>query len=261
MKTRTPIATGSALALLSVIAAHGAAISVTFNANRTLAPTDVTGAEAAVGNWNNILVTGGNHNGTWGSLQDSTGAATTASITTASWGGVISMSTDGTPFIKLYEAGIAREGDVPVAVSPTITLSDIPYAAYDVYIYYTHFPIGSDTLQTWTESQNNTTLYGTNNKNHGHDWGTFVQYQTADRATAVAQATIGSPEGGGNWLKFTNLTASTLTLTSSDQNFPDITGYKQRGIAGLQIVQVPEPGAAMLLALAGCAVAVRRRRA
>lgn len=260
MKMNKLAIAGAALSLLASAPAWGAAISVTFNANRTLAPGDQTGAEEVVGNWNNIQVTGGNHNGTWSSLMDSSGTTTSTSITTGAWGGYLSMSTDGAPFIKLYEAGLHREGDVTVNVSSTITLSNIPYAEYDVYIYYTHFPIGSDTLQPWTESQNNTTLYGTNNKNHGHDWGDFVQYQTADRATAVAQAKTTGADGGGNWLKFTNLTASTLTLTSNDQNAPDITGYKQRGIAGLQIVQVPEPSILSLLALAP-ALAFRRRRA
>ncbi len=255
--TRAAIVAATA-ALLSSTQVWGAAISVTFNANRTLAPTDLTGAEMEVGNWNNILVTGG-QNGTWSSLVDSGGSATTASITTADWNTIVSMSTDGNAFTKLYEAGIAVQGDVPVNVNSTITLTDIPYAEYDVYIYYTHFPIGSDTLQTWTESQGNTTLYGTNNKGHGHDWNDFVQYQTADRATAVTQAT-GSEEGGGNWLKFTGLTASTLTLTSSDENSPDITGFKQRGIAGLQIVQIPEPSSLGLLGLAGCLLFIRRRR-
>ena len=247
------------VALFTIGQASGAAISITFNANRTLAPGDVTGAEVVVGNWNNLLVSGGNQNGVWGSLNDSSGTATTASITTDSWGGIVSMSTDGSPFTKLYEGGLAKEGDVPSG-SATINLSSIPYSQYDVYIYYTHFPIGSDTLQTWTESEGNTTLYGTNNKNHGHDWGDFVQYQTSDRATAIAQATTAGPDGGGNWLKFTGLTASTLTLTSSDQNAPDISGWKQRGIAGLQIVQVPEPSVLGLLALAP-ALALRRRRA
>jgi hypothetical protein len=213
-----------------------ASISMTFNANRTLEASDVTGAEVAAGNWNNLLITGGSQNGTWSALHDSDGSPTSASITSAGWNSIVSMSTNGSPFFKLYEAGIAKEGEVP-ASDATITLQNIPFSRYDVYVYYTHFPLGSDTLQAWTEGENGTTQYGTNNRNHGHDWGDYVGYQTSERALAVAQATSGG-DGGGNWLKFTGLTDSTLTLTSSDTNGPDISGYKQRGVAGIQIVNV-----------------------
>jgi hypothetical protein len=248
----TPAAGRSGAAILTLSVSDGSAsasepfalsvkgpsptISVTFNGNRTLAPTEVAGAEVAVGNWNNLPVGGGAQNGTWAALKDSTAVATSASITTAGWNSIVTMSTDGSPFMKLYEAGIAVEGGVPGG-NATVTLQNIPYAEYDVYVYHTHFPIGSDSLQAWTESENGTTAYGTNNRNHGHDWGDYVRYQTADRAAAVAQATSGG-DGGGNWLKFTGLTDSNLTLTSSDRNAPQISGFRQRALAAIQIVDV-----------------------
>jgi hypothetical protein len=152
------------------------------------------------------------------------------------------MSTDGSAFTKLYEGGLMVQGDAPSA-DATITLSGIPYALYDVYVYYTHFPIGSDTLQAWTESATGTTLYGVNNKNHGHDWGDFTSYQTTDRGAAVAQALTSGDDGGGNWLSFEALSAANLTLTSRDENLPEVSSngpgssFLQRGIAGLQIVE------------------------
>jgi len=198
--------------------------------------------------------------------MDNSGDATSMTVTSAGWGGYVSMSNDGSDFIKLYEAGLMIQGDV-TAGNASLVITGITFQVYDVYIYYTHFPIGSDTLQTWTAQAGllpSQTLYGTNNKGHGHDWGDFQQYQTSDRATAVTQATTTGADGGGNWLKFTGVSGSTLTLTSTDTNFPDIEGFKQRGIAGFQIVEstiIPEPSTVLAFGLGAGIFALRRRRA
>jgi carbonic anhydrase/acetyltransferase-like protein (isoleucine patch superfamily) len=239
-----PYYQGSASGTLEIspTGAPGNVISVTFNAKRTLGPADETGAVVTAGHWNNISVIDGAHNGTWSSLNDSEGIPTPASITTAGWSGILSMSTDGSAFTKLYEGGLMIQGDAPAA-DATVTLSGIPYALYDVYLYYTHYPIGSDTLQAWTESGAGVTLFGVNNKSHGHDWGDFTPYQSADRSTAVAQALTAGADGGGNWLRFEGLSAANLTLTSSDENLPEVSingpgnSTLQRGIAGMQIVE------------------------
>lgn len=164
-------------------------------------------------------------------------------VTTGAWYVAVSSSAHNTSDdqpVAVNASGVSGVNFTLVAnasVAGTVTLQNIPYAEYDVYLYHTHFPIGSGSLQAWTESENGTTAYGTNNRNHGHDWGDYVRYQTADRAAAVAQATSGG-DGGGNWLKFTGLTDSNLTLTSSDRNAPQISGFRQRALAAIQIVDV-----------------------
>lgn len=164
-------------------------------------------------------------------------------VTTGAWYVAVSSSAHNTSDdqpVAVNASGVSGVNFTLVAnasVAGTVTLQNIPYAEYDVYVYHTHFPIGSGSLQAWTESENGTTAYGTNNRNHGHDWGDYVRYQTADRAAAVAQATSGG-DGGGNWLKFTGLTDSNLTLTSSDRNAPQISGFRQRALAAIQIVDV-----------------------
>lgn len=245
----------------SIISINFATTGTTEGQPRQLQPGDVTGADvAATNNWNNLLLNEG-VNKTWSGLVDAGGNSVSTTITTANWSGQVNMTIASTPFRRLYDTGLAKEGDVQSGNlrAATIAINDIPYTEYNVYLYYTHFPIGSDTLQTWTESNSNMTLYGTNNKGHGHDWNDFVWYATNDRDAAVAQAKTTDADGGGNWLVFEGLTGSSLTLTSTDQNYPDITGYKQRGIAGFQIVAIPEPATIGLLGMAAIGILARRR--
>ena len=110
----------------------------------------------------------------------------------------------------------------------TVNLTQIPYSTYDVYIYYTGFV--SNQVQAWTDG--GTTLYGLRGPSSGGGLSGYVPYQTTSEATALADAAGGT--AGGNYLKFTGLTGSSLTLTSL--GLPNQAGFEQDGIAGIQIV-------------------------
>ena len=190
---------------------------------------DVTGSLGAVAatNWNNLTAVA-NPSGT--ALKDDSGTATTLGLASSGWS-QNTFNAWGDNRANMYSNFIGREGD---PISPaTITLTGIPYATYDVYLYYTAFWMNNGgEIQTWTESQGSSTLYGLRGPSSGGGLPGYQQYQTSSYATATADVAGGT--AGGNYLVFSGLSAANLTLTSSDANQ---TGWKQAGLAGIQIVK------------------------
>lgn len=185
---------------------------------------DVTGSlgVVAAANWNN-LTNAANPAGT--NLTDDSGAATTLDISFSGWN-KDTFNAWGDSRANLYSNFIHHQGDT--MANATVSFSQIPYATYDVYIYYTGFV--AKQVQAWTDGV--TTLYGLRGPTSGGGMTGFVQYQTTSEATALADAAGGA--AGGNYLRFTGLTGTSLTLTSL--GLPNQAGFEQDGLAGIQIV-------------------------
>ncbi len=255
MKLKTLTIAGAGVAMLTIGQASGSTISI--NVGGFDHDHDVTTGTAGVvdvGNWNNL--TGAVANPTGTSLIDDSGVATTAGISSSGW--LYNTFNDfGDNRKNMLSNFIGRDGD-PIS-SATITLTSIPYATYDVYIYYTAYWMGNGgEIQPWTESEGSTTLYGLRGPLSGGQLTGYQQYQTTSHATALADADAAGGTAGGNYLVFSGLSAANLTLTSSD---PNQDGWKMVGLSGIQIVEaIPEPSLLSLLALTP-ALALRRRRA
>lgn len=223
MKLKTAILAGAALSLLASVQAWGAAISVNFDwstgSTPALAPTVVAGVVPAA-NWNNLVSPGGPFSYGITYLDDS-GANTTLTVG-ASGGNADSWNTIGTPDEIIF-------GDKSnMGAGGTLSLANVPYALYDLYIYSSfwtnevvNFDIGGN-VQTLTNTFTPQFTEGPN----------FVQNDT--------------------YVKFTGLSGNVtvnMTATAGEVH-----------LGGFQIVQVPEPSILGLLALAP-ALAMRRRRA
>ncbi|MGN6554497.1 MAG: PEP-CTERM sorting domain-containing protein [Verrucomicrobiota bacterium] len=255
MKLNPKIIASAAVALLTVGQLQAGEV-ISINVGGMNNTDDVLGSAGVVnaGNWNN-LTTVDNPSGS--SLLNSSGAATTLSLSSTGW--LRNTFNDpGDDRKDMYSNFLAHEGD-PIG-NATISLSSIPYATYDVYLYYNAFYMNNGgEIQTWTESQGGTTLYGLRGPTSGGQLTGYQQYQTSSYATASSDADAAVL--GGNYLVFSGLTAANLTLTSSD---PNQTGWKMEGLAGLQIVEaspVPEPSSLGLLGIAGSLLfAFRSRR-
>lgn len=250
MRITQSAAAATALALLATSSAWGAAISVNVGGFDTA--HDVTGSlgVVSVANWNNLTAIA---NPTGTNLVDDSGAATTMSISFAGWN-ADTFNAWGDDRANMYSNFLHHQGDT--LGNATVTLTDIPYATYDVYIYYTGFV--PNQVQAWIESAGGTTLYGLRGPTSGGGLSGYVQYQTGSEATALADAAGGT--AGGNYLVFTGLSGSALTLTSS--GLPDQAGFEQDGIGGIQVVDaIPEPSSSFLLGVVGLMLAFRRRGA
>ncbi len=138
----------------------------------------------------------------------------------------------------LYNKAIF-DGYGNTATSDTLSLSGISFSLYNVIVY-----LSSDTDGRIGTVSDGTTTYDfstiTRNMVDNDPNVTFIQ--TTD--------TIGN-NPGANYAVFSGLTGASQTLTLN------IGGG---GIAGMQIVAVPEPGTMTLAALGGLAILALRRR-
>lgn len=236
---RASIATVAGLSILFALSqpAHGASIGVNFatngsGTNLNLAPADVTGVVPQA-NWNNAQ----NTDPSLTNLVNDQGSGTSASMT---WPHrpitTTSALPNNVPAFALLLAGI----DLNSAL--TVAISNIPYAKYDLYLYFSN---ASQNL-----SGESYGLYFMN----GQSIAGVVH--TNMFSTTFVDATI--PFGpGGNFLRAQNVTGSALTFGGVfDPGFivP---------LDGFQIVEVPEPSTMVLAGLAATGLAVsslRRRR-
>jgi hypothetical protein len=246
----------SSLAAASVVvvastAAHAISIGVNFSGGGNasspavnLAPGETAGV-VPQSNFNNVA--GGTGSGL--ALVDNTGAATgmvlayTAGGTYSSIGGLAIAPTSGDE--KLNTGFIFGNANV--------TVTGIPFTTYDVYVYELNDAAGrveTTTLVAPAVAQG--PFFGSSAApaDAGHvdqNAATAYVYNQA-LATVVA-----SPTANADYVRFTNLSGSTMTFTTSAPG----NGY----LNGFQIVQVvPEPAGAALLATGAAFLAGRRRR-
>ena len=187
------------------------------------------GVSAQTGNWNN-LDTSSRTSFTFPAVVDNTGATAQRSGTNTTIGftsGFTFNSSAGTTFgtaedKQLYTGGIGSTG-----ATVTVTLANVPYPTYDVYLYSRLFAAGTitDTAGTVASGNSfNTTAY--------------AAYPAGTGNTAA-----------GNYALFHETTpGTTFTLATSGSS---------EQVFGVQIVQTPVG----LLGLGGLGLLARRRRA
>ena len=225
----------------------------------SLAPTTSAGyATVAQDNWNNTTISytdgNGNNSGSLTTVVDSNGAtvsgmtvATTPATTGNSGTSGKDYPTSGTSNWGFATGGNLTMLEGNVRPSAQVTVSDIPYSSYDVYVYLSA-PGGNGGYGSVTISASSGigTVDPTSTYWYNYVWpaGNFIQ-ATATSASGVNTAS--SP--ASNYVLFTGNTASNMTLTEAGYGW-------NTGLAGFQIVDtatapIPEPAPLALLALGG----------
>lgn len=238
----------AALSCCVGIAAEGQnVISFNYDAYAAVSGAAATAGVVPAAYWNDSYIldsNAGNGNSTYSSLLDNSGAATTLSLTTAAFGvyqiqgSDPGLDGDGTYNRRMLN-GYINAGSSVTPTTTSFALSSIPYATYDIYVYFT-----SDTAnRTGTVSDGATT----------YDFSTMGP---AEISSANALFTQTTDTGGSNPLAdyaiFPGLSGASQTITAGIANFG--------GLAGIQIVAVPEPGAMTLTIMGGIGLLVLVRR-
>jgi hypothetical protein len=219
-------------------------------------------------NWNNTSST----NGSVSDLMDSAGVTTTADI---EWNADEiwrqSELTQATGDLNMMASFIndtsgTTDGETPFDPN-SLMIDQIPYADYTLVVYVhgeggrkvnldltagavtankivNLSPNYADTRYSDFESQGSDVLVVDN----GYLLDSGVDYQAPDSA---------DPNNEGNYVIFDGLSSSSLTL-----EYGGLAGFTGRGsIAGLQVVEVPEPATMALLGVGGLALLRRRAKA
>lgn len=148
----------------------------------------------------------------------------------------------------MYNRGLAIEGNAGYS---SVSFANLDVAAfggsYDVYVYFASVDGGSSGELTFSFSDGTTTYYTVLDDTVTTYAGSYVQATATDAGSAVL---------GGNYVKFSGLSSSSLTISS--QNLTDVTGG-MGAFTGIQIVAVPEPATVGMLGL-GALVSLLVRR-
>lgn len=206
----------------------------------SLLPGDFAGVVSA-NNYNNLpsALTGSPV-----ALTDSGGGAT---------GITLSITGSGLSYSSISGAGISPQGGDEklntgfLAGNNTLTLTGIPYAFYDIYIYV----LNDNQTRVQTTTVNGVSIYHDSpNAASNVDQNISTAYNYI-RATSTVSA---SPSVDTNYVQFAGLSGGTKTITIA----APVNGF----VNGFQIVQVPEPGSGMLLCgvVLGAIGSGRRRR-
>lgn len=271
----------SALAALQMWGASFAAAEViSLNAGVNMTSSDVAGAPGARDdNWNNGDAAGTSGNLTttspvmsWTGNVDGSGnsVATTAVLhvfstsSPARNNGFNNQTADASiddaemfrSTIDLFGAGTTNPGTA-ANPSATLTVSDIPYALYDVYVYQGG---GTVTRTAGVELNDTRAEYMRQAAANAND--STVPYVESDHTTAptanTAAAVNAVPQA--HYVRFTDVSGSTLQLDLWGDRSSEATPVPRYRFPGIQIVEVPEPASAGLLAAAAIGLLVRRRR-
>ena len=240
MKINTTLVLASTIALAA--GANAATNAISWNLDRW---GTVSGANTAgvvlVSNWNNSWPSNPTTN-----LIDNTGTATTLDISYTShdqWSiqnSTPAQDTDGS-YNKRLLNGYLNAGSSVATTLSTINLTQIPYAQYDIYVYF-----GADQANRAGSVTVGSSSYYFDTVGSASISGSNALLVQTSETTDVADNI------NANYARFSNLTGASQTITTNIPNFG--------GIAGFQVVQVPEPSAALIGGL-GMLCLLRRRRA
>lgn len=183
-------------------------------------------------------------------LIDNSGAATTLDLAYGSWG---TWSIQGShpgqdangSYNKELLNGYLNAGPAgwnPPITDSFVTLSQIPYAQYSIYVYFS-----SDAADRPGHITDGTTTYYFNTLG-------APSISGADALLVQTTETSNANHPGANYAVFSGLSGASQTLSvQMEQN--DLWG----GIAGFQVVAVPEPSALALGAIGLMIVGASRR--
>lgn len=239
------------LAILATVSSAQAAI-VSWSVDQFGTVTTTSGVAPAA-NWNNTVPSGGSPyvGKTVNDLIDDAGGATTVDISYGSWGAWRLQAShpgtdgDGSNNKELLN-GYLNAG--PAAWNPSVTassvaISQIPYANYNIIVYFSADQVGRE----------GSVINGAS---------TFYFSSLGPASVAGSNATLTQTTStttadyaGATYAVFSGLSGDSQTITVQMRD-----NDEWGGIAGFQIVAVPEPSAALLGGL-GLMVVLRRRRA
>lgn len=210
----------------------------------TLAYTATAGVAPQM-NWNNVNLDGGSPQGlsqvmgpNAGAISDNSGAATSVTMSytlDGEWAVDQTLSTGNQGLLDGY---IDDNGSAPL----TVSLGNIPYSVYNVYVYVSSSGNGNS---------GNVSLNGGAPIYYLSDAVGYNYSQPLIQGTAT---TLGSATSA-QYVEFENVSAASLTIVQSINS-------GNNGLAGIQLVAVPEPSVMALSAIGGLAFlgVVRRRK-
>jgi len=213
-----------------ILVGQGDVISINFDVNNNGTPPMGTIDEAGVilvANWNDINSAGGGGflNPTQ-TFHNNKGEATTLSLSVAS-GSPDSWNTVGTPDQRLY-------GDwLSAGAGTTLTLDNVPYEWYDLYVYHSHY--AADEVVDYTV-------------------GSVTRRLTNSVANPPSQSPVHIADV--TYVVFSNLNRTPVSVVAQT-----VSGFT--GIAGFQVVEntaVPEPGIMIACLLLSGLLAYGRNR-
>ena len=218
----------SAAALLVSLAFAGSALAAAINGDfDDTVVHNYVGTAAAPDSgtvWNSLLV----GTGTSAALLDSTGAATTVTVTTTSLNNPVNNNSySGMPAVDLLRDYVYNSVG---AGTGNITFNNVPAGIYDLYLY---------NVNGFNQSSGAKFNFGSNKT-----------------VTNDGSSPIGFVDGV-NYVKFAGL----LPVSGQISGTIVATNASQSAFNGFQLVQVPEPASIGLVALGGLVLIIRQRRA
>jgi hypothetical protein len=221
-----------AIAFAGISAQAQSIISWAYDNGNPIPPTGFAGV-VSVNNWN-LAGAGGSANL---SYNDASLSGTTLSLAGGfgNWGigGVSAPDDDGTYNKAIFDGYYNSLGS-------TLTLGNISYSTYDVYVYFSSDVDG----RTGTVSDGTKTF----------SFSTMGVAATSGANALFSQTTdIGAGNPSANYAIFSALTGGAQTFTIANTS-------DGMGFAGIQIVAVPEPSVLALAALGGFGLCAWRRR-
>ncbi|GAT33054.1 PEP-CTERM protein-sorting domain-containing protein [Terrimicrobium sacchariphilum] len=233
------------IALFAQLSPAQTLIGINFGADQQageIQPGDFAGV-VPQSHWNNT--TGGS--GTVLDLLDDAGNTTAVGVTWSSsntWRAWTGGADNGDQrLLQGYLDG--GSNGVPAAV----TVSNIPFSVYNVYVYINR------------DGDNSTSTYTVNGQSQTVTPGA---YATTLSLAGPAAPGVPNASTAGTYILFTNVTGSSLSLlTSNAASYPQSLDWRSP-VNGIQIVAVPEPAAGALAGFAiaaGAMLVIRRKTA
>ena len=228
----------------SMAASIGVNLAGDGDANRNLAPGETAGV-VAQSNWNNL--TGGPAGGTLTQTNaiDDSGVATSADFSFVTSAGNVHTSNAGSGDLQLFNYGLFMSPTAGNTLENIVTISEIPYAVYDVILYIgrNHSGTAIDD-RVWRFRLGTEDIYAGELPDGAGDTQPFTSYILATGTDYTA--------ADANYGVFSNVSGASITIQGAAN-----TGRET--LSAIQIVEVPEPGSLALLGLGGLCVLRRRR--